>query len=61
MKKILFLLLLSCIGFLAIPMSYYIISDLISIWNRIHVKDEFYIEYLEMYASVSLWIRSLLE
>jgi len=42
-------------------MSYYIISDLISIWNRIHVKDEFYIEYLEMYASVSLWIRSLLE
>ena len=36
-------------------MSYYIVSDLISIWNRIHVKDEFYIEYLEMYASVSLW------
>lgn len=33
----------------------YVISDLFRLWNRIHVKDEFYIEYLEMYSSISLW------
>lgn len=31
------------------------VVEIIDWWNRIHVKDEFYIEYLEMYNSNSLW------
>jgi len=34
---------------------FYLISYLSQRWNRIHVKDEFYIEYIEMHASISLW------
>ena len=37
-----------------IGLLYYVVLDLISIWNRVHVKDEFYIEYEESQSSVSL-------
>ena len=41
--------------FVVIPLIYYGVADLIRIRDRIHVKDEFYIEYLEMHSSISLW------
>lgn len=52
MKKF---LLIAFVVIIVIPILLYGIGDLIRIWNRVHVKDEFYIEYLEMHSSVSLW------
>ena len=52
----LLLILTLIIGLLvSIPIIIYLPGELIRIWNRVHVKDKFYIEYLEMYASISLW------
>ncbi len=55
MKEILLLILFTFLGLMMLPVLFYGVGDLLSAWNRIYVKDEFYIEYLEMYASVSLW------
>lgn len=41
--------------FIVIPLLFYGIQDLIRTINRTHIKGEFYIEYLEMNSSVSLW------
>lgn len=40
--------------FFAIPFLFYGVSDLFRIWDRVHVKDDFYIEYLDSHASMSL-------
>ena len=52
MKK---LLIIVAVVLFLLPILFYSIGNLISILNRVHVKDEFYIEYLEMYNSISLW------
>jgi len=55
MKKILIIIGLNFMALMVIPILYYSIFDLIDAWNRAHVKDDFYIEYLESSASISLW------
>ena len=51
MKKWLFItLLLVC----SLPILFYGLVELIGVLKRVHVKDGFYIEYMEMYNSTSL-------
>lgn len=50
--KRLFLLIVTAI--ITIPILFYGIGDLIRLWNRIHIKDEFYIEYSESCASIGM-------
>lgn len=51
MKKF---LLLFIIAIITIPILIYGIGDLLSIWNRVHVVDDFYLEYSESCASIAL-------
>jgi len=40
--------------FFAIPFLYYGVSEIIRTWDRVHIKDDFYIEYLDSHSSMSL-------
>lgn len=55
MKKLIKLLLISLVLLILIPIAIRLLDNLFLKWDRIHVKDNFFIEYLYSSESPSLW------
>ncbi|MEM1221113.1 MAG: hypothetical protein AAGH79_19485 [Bacteroidota bacterium] len=53
-KRILLIATIIMVSILVLPLLFYGLEDFIRSRKRVHIKDQFYIEYLEMYNAISL-------
>jgi len=53
-KQVLFTTIILFVSILVLPLLFYGLEDFIRSGNRVHIKDQFYIEYMEMYDAISL-------
>ena len=53
-KKVLLTTIILLVSILILPLLFYGLEDFIRSKKRVHVKDQFYIEYLEMYNAIAL-------